>query len=298
MIYIISNCTSAKKIIPNQLNLFRNYNNIVENIVLSWKNNLNNSNINIEAKELYKGVTWKAVLDCEKEFSIKFQTRLLIASAGYGLIDSKKIISPYGITFSKNKLDSVNKYFLNETWWTYINEFSIFEFKNSSAIFICLSKEYIEATKKYIEELINLYTNKVFIINITKNSDLKFKRNYLNFDNRFNSYEPGTLINLSQRALRWLSQEIVRNNLELNHITLQKHINIFLNQFNYIPLKKGKRIQDLELKIIIKNIILEEKIYSATKALSNLRQKGFSCEQIRFKNLFNSLKKEVFSNER
>ena len=83
MIYIISNCTSAKKIVTNQINLLRNYNNIVENIVLSWKNNLNNSNINIEAKELYKGVTWKAVLDCEKEFSIKFQTRLFIASAGY-----------------------------------------------------------------------------------------------------------------------------------------------------------------------------------------------------------------------
>lgn len=299
MLYIISNCTNSKKLTPNKDSLFRNYtNNITNNIVLDWKTNLLNSNNKIKAKDLYKGVTWKATLDCENEFSIKFPTKLLIASAGYGLIDSEKIISSYGITFSKNQLDSINKYCLNEVWWNNINEFPVNKFKNVSAIFICLSKEYLNATDKYIDKLIKIYSNKVFIINISKKCELKFKNNYLNFDSRFNLYEPGTLINLSQRALRWLSKEIVENKLELNQNILQEHINTFLNNFENTRIKKGKKIEDTDLRIILSDFILKKHILSASKGLTLLREKGISCEQKRFHHLFNNLKKEIITNEK
>lgn len=294
MLYIISNCTNGKKLLPNKCNLFRNYrHNIIENVILDWKTNLKNSSNKIKAKDLYKGVTWKAILDCEKEFNIKFPTKLLIASAGYGLIDSEKMISSYGITFSRNQLDSVNKYCLNKIWWNNINEFSVNEFKNVSAIFICLSKEYLDATNNYIEKLIEIYSDKVFIINVAKKCDLKFRKNSLNFDSRFNLYEPGTLINLSQRVLRWLSKEIIKNDLKLDHNILQEYINNFLNKFENVYIIKGKKLEDTDLKIMLNNFMLKENILSASKGLTLLRKSGFSCEQKRFHNLFNNLKKEI-----
>ena len=61
---------------------------------------------------------------------------MLIASAGYGLIDSNKIISSYGITFSRNQLDSVSRHFPNEMWWEKINEYSISKLVDASAILI------------------------------------------------------------------------------------------------------------------------------------------------------------------
>ena len=106
------------------------------------------------------------------------------------------------------------------------------------------------------------------------------------------------MINLSQRSLRWLSKEIVEKNLELNRNILQEHINTFLNNFENIRIKKGKKIEDTDLRIILSDFILKKHILSASKGLTLLREKGISCEQKRFHNLFNNLKKEIIPNEK
>ncbi|MDD4329010.1 MAG: hypothetical protein PHD79_03585 [Aliarcobacter sp.] len=297
MVYIITNCTNGKKVLPNEIHLFRNYNNdTIDKISSEWKMNLEKSEYkNLKARDLYKGVSWKAVLDTEKEFNIKFSTLVLIASAGYGLIDSNKIISSYGITFSRNQLDSVSRHFPNEMWWEKINEYSISKLVDASVILIYLSKEYLNAMNKYIEDLIDKYGDKVFIINVSKENNLSFSKSFLNFDTRFNKYESGTLINLGQRCLRWLSKEIVKNNLELNHNVLQEHINIFLNQYEIEVSKKGKQLSNRELEKIIDKQIQEEQVSSASKGLFMLRKNVYSCEQKRFHKLFNERKKSIYN---
>ncbi len=44
---------------------------------------------------------------------------------------------------------------------------------------------------------------------------------------------------------------------------------------------------------MLNNFMLKENILSASKGLTLLRKSGFSCEQKRFHNLFNNLKKEI-----
>lgn len=294
MLYILTNCTSGKKLLPKNKHLFRNYqSNDINKTIFEWKKNLLDTSISIEAQELYKGVSWKAVLDAKEEFNKEYETKLLISSAGYGLIDSRKKIIPYGITFSRNQLDSISQKFSNIDWWNGINEFPETAFDNITAIFICLSQEYINSMHTYLVKLINRYKERIFIINISKKKNENIKGYYLNFDKRFNSFEAGTMVSLGQRCLRWLSKEIVNKNLSLEYVGLQKHIDEFLNQFEYQTIKSGNKLSDKELEQFIKEQINNKKVVSASNGLVILRKSGYSCEQKRFHTLFRKVKAEV-----
>lgn len=293
MIYLISSCTNAKKLVPNQVHLFRNYVND-KNFIFQWKENLKDKKYEkMKAKDLYKGVSWKATLDSEKRFNEKYHTKLLVASAGYGLIDSNDFISSYNITFAKNQLDSLPKNYNSNYWWNHINTFQLSQFQNNTSIFICVSKEYLKAMSSFLEDLIELYGNKVFILNTFNDKSSQFKKNILYFDIRFNQYEVGTLVSLLQRSMRWLSKEIIINNLELTHETLQNHINTLLNQYEYQTIKKGKQLTDEELKNIIVIQMKDNNINSASLGLKTLRENNYSCEQKRFHKIFNEIKEDL-----
>lgn len=295
MIYIITNCTNGKRTLPNDLNLFRNYtNNDIESVYKEWIYNLNNSNSKCKAKDLYKGVGWKAILEAQENFKRLNETQLLISSAGYGLIDSEKLISSYGITFSKKHQDSVGKYFSNKSWWDNINKENI-NITDVEAIFICVSKEYLLVMNEFLDELIERYGKRIFFININGNKEKipKYQEYSLFFDKKYNSFEPGTLLSLRQRILRWLSKEIVKEKLSFNHSILQNYINKYFKYYEIEPLKKGIQLDDEKIKNKIREMITLEKINSASKGLVFLRKNGFSCEQKRFQNLFKNIKEEL-----
>lgn len=246
------------------------------------------------ARTLYCGSSWKTTLDIERNFENKTDTKLLIASAGHGLINSDDFICSYGSTFSKGHADSIYN-FSNVTnptkeWWNMINKFNIKSLNNNSQIFIFLPYEYLKAMEDFIEELIKLFGKRIFILIASKNkfSNL-IEKNVLRFDTRFNSYEKGTLITLSQRCMRWLSNEITIKNLSLNHDVLQKHIDIFLSELVPYKVKIGKQLNDIDLVNIINEQIKNNNITSATRGLKEFRKNGFACEQKRYAKHFNSL---------
>lgn len=219
MIYLITNCTNSKKTPPEGSFLLRNYNFLdISKVEKKWsKNLLNTSNNLLQAKDLYKGLSWKAILHSTENFSKKFKTKLLVASAGYGLIDSNDFITSYGSTFSKCSLDSVHNFSsdsinkLTTIWWDKINRFEInrVEPKNSF-IFLAVSYEYLLAMEHTIDNLLDTFGNRVFIVLASQNRlPIKYNKNILNFDLRFNSYQPGTLTTLLARCMEWLSNEII-----------------------------------------------------------------------------------------
>lgn len=292
MIYLISNCTNAKKILPNNQFQLRNYNFMdFENTVILWNNTLaNEKNEKFYAKDIYKGVGWKAAIDATINFSKKTETKLLISSAGYGLIDSMDKIVSYGVTFSKGHEDSIHNFSLNNSstmWWDSINKFNLDDFDNNAFIFIAVPFEYLIAMQNTINTLIKKFDNRIFILNISKNKlPTSFSNNILKFDTRFNCYQPGTLTSIIQRCIKWLSNEIVINDLTLNHSVLQAYIDDFLSkQKNYVL---EKRIQSTDEQIIshISNHILNENIKSATQGLKKMRLLGYACEQKRYGKLF------------
>lgn len=299
MIYLISSCTNVKSITPINKHLLRNHDlSSMEKASVDWKKNLSSTSIDkVPARKLYQGPSWKATLDIEKNFSRKFTTQLLIASAGHGLINSNELICSYGTTFSKAHEDSIHHFTHTnnptQKWWELINQFDINSLNTDSYIFIFLPYDYLIALKEFIEDLIDIFDKKIYVLLTSKNRlSNKIANRSLRFDTRFNSYEKGTLITFSQRCMRWLSNEIVTKKLPFDHNILQEHIDMFLSGLEPYKIEQRSQLADHALIKIITEQINLENVKSATKGLKNLRIKGFACEQKRYGKLFNSLIKD------
>jgi hypothetical protein len=299
MIYIIANCTNSKKLPPSNNLILENYcfNNIGESLN-TWKKNTNCLKTDlIIAKELYKGHSWKEILKSVDILSQKFETKLLISSAGYGLIDSYKEISSYQATFSRNNTNSIHNFknntLINPTtiWWDNINTFNISTFSKNSYLFITVSYEYLIAMQNTIQELIENFGNNIFIIILSKEKLPKTYNNHiLRFDTRFNSFDKGTNSSLISRFTKWLFSEISTKDLELNHKILQNHIDNFLSNFSTYTMPIRKQLSDLEILNIINKQISLKKITSKTKGLTDLRLQGYACSQDRYGRLYKKAK--------
>lgn len=299
MIYLIVNCTNSKRIEATDNMVLENYDfqNFNKTLEL-WKNNsiLKNSK-SIEAKSLYKGHSWKESLNCQIILSKKFQVKLLISSAGYGLIDEYHKINSYQATFSKSNKNSIHNFknnILNDPtikWWDNINEFNLSGLDKNAYLFINVSYEYLIAMQNTIEKLIDIFKNKLFIIVLSKEKLPNiYNKNILNFDTRFNTFEKGTMNSIIPRFTRWLFKEIVEHSITFNHQEIQKHINNFLSNFSTYKIPERKQLSEKELFHFINKQIKVKNIISKSKGLRDLRSEGFACSQDRYGKLFTELK--------
>ncbi len=239
-------------------------------------------------------------MDIKDILSSKTKTDLYIASAGYGLIHSDKDIYSYDCTFSSGDSNSISKFNnhldspSNILWWDKINTFSSDSFPDDSYFFIILPHDYLLAAQNFIQEIIHKYNKKVFIFIANKKSVPSFmEQNIVKFDSRFNSFQTGVMINILQRAVFWLSNEIIMKDIPLVHKDLQNHIDIKLAQYKTFTMPARKQLSEEEIYEKIRLMILYNNISSATQGLKYFRQLGFACEQKRFGKLFNEIKSEL-----
>lgn len=86
------------------------YDNIYNSISI-WENNKKLSlSKSYPAKDLYKGHSWQETLKSIEILSKFYNIKLLISSAGYGLIDSTEEIYSYQATFAKGNENSIYKF--------------------------------------------------------------------------------------------------------------------------------------------------------------------------------------------
>ena len=303
MINIISSCTSSKKYSPSNLLELTNIDDhlLLEDACDLWINNINiNESTQYKASQLYKGAAWKVTLDIKEILDKKTPTNLYVASAGYGLIHSDKKIYSYDCTFSPGDSNSISKFnnYLdspsNILWWDRINTFSSDSFPIDSYFFIVLPHDYLVASQNFIQEIIYKHNKKVFIFVANKKSPPSFMdKNIIKFDSRFNSFQTGVMINILQRAVFWLSNEIVMKNIPLCHKDLQNHIDMKLAQYKAFTMPVRKQLSEKEICEKIRLMILYNNISSATQGLKYFRQLGFACEQKRFGKLFKEIKCEL-----
>ncbi len=303
MINIISSCTSSKKYSPSDLLELTNIDDhlLLEDACELWINNINiNKSSQYKASQLYKGAAWKVTLEIKEILNKKTPTNLYVASAGYGLIHSDKEIYSYDCTFSSgdsNSISKFNNYLENPSniiWWDKINTFSSDSFSSESYFFIVLPHDYLVASQNFIQEIIHKYDKKVFIFIANKKSVPSFMdQNIVKFDSRFNSFQTGVMINILQRAVFWLSNEIIMKDIPLVHKDLQNHIDMKLAQYKTFTMPVRKQLSEEEIYEKIRLMILYNNISSATQGLKYFRQLGFACEQKRFGKLFNEIKSEL-----
>lgn len=299
MIYIISSCTNSKKKSPLENLILQNYSfNSIDKSITRWKNSLNLSTLDLTtAQELYKGHSWQETLKGKEILEQKEEIKLLISSAGYGLIDSLKKINSYQATFSKGNENSIHNFKSDvvstptTVWWNKVNNYDTSSLDKNASIFITVSYEYLIAMENTINELIENFGEKVFIIVLSKGElPETYNKNLLHFDTRFNSFEKGTISSIIPRFSKWLFQEIVDNNLELNNQILQNHIDNFLSNFSTYTTPDRIQLTDEKILGLIKNQIEIKNITSKTKGLKDLRSEGYACSQERYGKLFTKVK--------
>lgn len=300
MINIISSCTNSKKQTPSRLLQIENFNKNMdlENIIKIWNNNiLNKDETTYKVSELYKGGTWKASLDTKTQLLTKYKTELYIASAGYGLIHSEDKILPYNSTFASSTTNSISKFQNNSEvkanikWWNSVNKFSLTSFSNESYFFIVLPHNYLIASQDTVEGLINIFGKQVFIFIANKYSLPNFmENNIIKFDSRFNNFQPGVVSNMLQRAVLWLSNEIVKKDIPLSHTAIQNHIEKEMLKHEIFIMPTRIKLSEEEIYKNIKSMIQAENIQSASKGLKVFRTMGYACEQKRFGKIFKEIK--------
>jgi len=303
MINIISSCTNSRKHTPSETLKIANFktNMQLEDVIDIWNKNIEKDTTQVyEAIQLYKGASWKATLDTCAILKTKFNTRLYIASAGYGLIHAKTKICSYNSTFASSTENSITKFIVsadknaNLQWWNMINKFKLSSFEKGSYFFIVLPHEYLLAAQDTIKILVEKFDRNVFIFIANKHSVPPFMKNYIvKFDSRFNNFQAGVVSNMLQRAVLWLSTEIIKKEIPLCHQELQKHIETKMKNFEAFNMPVRLKLNEEEIRIKIKNMILEDKILSATKGLKNFRNSGYACEQKRFGKIFKEVKSEL-----
>lgn len=303
MINIISSCTNSKKQTPSKAFKIASFKTDMhlEDVIDIWNRNIEKkTDVVYEATKLYKGGAWRATLDTDAVLASKFNTNLYVASAGYGLIHSKTQICSYDSTFASSTINSINKFVVNSdknaniVWWNMVNKFQLFSFQEGSYFFIVLPHEYLSAAQDTIKLLIEKFDKNVFIFIANKHPiPLFMKNNIVKFDSRFNNFQAGVLSNMLQRAVLWLSNEIIKKDIPLSHRELQNHIEIEMASYKKFNMPVRSKLTEEEIRIKIKNMILKDEISSASKGLKAFRNAGFACEQKRFGKIFRKVKSEL-----
>ena len=302
MIYLISSCTNSKKNTAHPTLKISNLSTKwpLHRAIDQWLENITNSNPEVTALDLYKGASWQSTLETYRLLSSHIETKLFVASAGYGLIKAEKKITSYDSTFAANTENSISRFHntssdhSNTVWWDAINKITINDFSKDSTFFIILPYEYLLATQNFIKSLIEKFENKVLIFTANQKSVPCFMNPYLiQFDTRFNTFQKGTASSLLQRAVQWVSKEIIEKNIPLTRDAIQKHIDKTLSKHEKFEMPKREKIDESSIREKIVKMIESGQVNSASQGLRLFRQNGFACEQKRFGKLFREIKSEL-----
>lgn len=314
-IHLIVSCVKDKKYCgPNLSDITQGSINDVYNDWVSVLSKYRKNNTCFNAIDIYKGNTWKTNISVFN--SIKDDDKKLwIVSCGYGLITGTTKISGYQATFQKNDLGSIFNVIkpdeininldISKSWWNLLtknsitnenisslSELIIKSSKNDKFIFV-LSKNYLDAVR---DDILNGLKEKNIDFIIISNSKNLNNSNYKSLFPQLLPYIEGA------------SHDFSGNMITLNsQIALSLIKDVFNNYgwnidkfFNWAKLKGKKNIvknnkisiTDSDVEEFINSILKDKQANSFTGALKILRNKGFSCEQKRFKKIYESLTKK------
>ena len=286
-INFITTCAGNKTLtVPENLK-FRNFSD--KNTYEKWNTILDNNSNKLPAIEMYKGGYWNVV----KEIS-KIVDKTYILSAGYGLIESNSLISPYSIGFKPDSKDYVghNKFKRNE-WWNLINssnKLSTLIKNNPNDKFILyVSFSYMKAIKDDILKVIDSPNLYIFSPD-TKGKD--FIPYILKTNLKMRHILGGNTMNITALTIKYFLENIKeigwsKTNINYHFNNLTKSLpDVFGDRFSH-----GRKKTDDQS--IIKMIYeVDSKLNSSPKKIQEyIWKKGYSIGPNRLYRILNQLNK-------
>jgi hypothetical protein len=300
-IAIITTCTSRKRAPVPDVMLARNLpiSGITE-VAKEWTTRLKAAEPIIQARDLYSGRTFREAANVAGRVGAK----LMIISAGYGLISDGHKMSPYGLTITPHSDDSVSKRltsikFNPPDWWKALNQ----EFGLTSPIsdairrapkmtfIIALSGSYLKLIKNDLLLLDNEEIQRVRLTGLRPSERIpqRLIQVTLPYDDRLDGPDspiPGTRGDFAQRSLRHFVDEIFLANPqglpEIHRHAVSSSLKDLRRpqKFNRTPMS-----DDDLVKLIRENLSVVNG--KSAKMLRHLRDNlQIACEQKRFQGLF------------
>lgn len=246
-----------------------------------WRQRLEDAEPRATLRDLYRGDAWQRSLELEAVARAKgFDVDLLVASAGLGLRSVDETAPGYGATFAPGHPDSVGQV---AGWWREIAPESaarIAESAAGGALMFVMSASYARALGDEIRVAASQATSCLIVggayevegaTRVAPSAALA-------------SYLGGTLASLNQRtALEWI-RRIPSTNLVNADIHRAWESWAQTVAPRVVPKRAG--VSDEAVRQFVGQIRARDAGISRTRALRELRDAGYACEQSRFNRLF------------
>lgn len=224
MTLVITACTNRKrKAVPDRLTIGTVQKARLPELATGWGTRLNDEGERFSAKDIYGGRGFREAVGAAETMG----ARLMIVSAGLGLVDASAEIPPYGCTIATGASDSiacqVEGSFSAPAWWTELRRVSPFGLAlgdvaaaDQGLIFVALSDAYIDMIVDDLMALPQPARSRLRLF--TRAPRTRISRDLLPYvmpyDDRLDGPDspiPGTLSDFASRALRHFADHVLRN---------------------------------------------------------------------------------------
>lgn len=284
---IVVTCTERKRLTPEPHRMARNLDKGAVAVRCGqWTESLNVSSENrknIDLESLYQGEAWQQVGLLLADVTASQRTQTLVASAGLGLQPIHARHPSYAATFSQGHSDTVAPASETAIWWSGLRDVpqsrSMVDLK-SCQVLLVLSEPYARAMHDDLEFLAGTAAD-VLLVGGWKDIE-GIQR--LPADRDLRSALGGTTGSLLIRmARRWLSGWAGGC---LYTESRQRDWDEWAQEVRRVERFDRKQLSDDEVLEFVSSKKIAIPGISATRALRDLRDAGFACEQGRFGRLF------------
>jgi hypothetical protein len=264
------------------------------------------------AKDLYGGEHWTAARKIPDAIdSCHGPRRLWVASAGYGLVSSEAPLKAYSATFASASPDAVARDLPDDmsrgqfwrTWWSRLGSFRGPEAQaprtvedlaldgRRGSLVVVASPDYVLAMEDDLlaaRQALAAPERLVIFSNGRRLASSRITDNLVAIDDRSRALVGGTMQGLNARVA--LSVLGWANGQSLDVDRLRKRYTHMTSDVAKPERPKGEPMTDEQVLEFITESLAEEPSARQTRLLRKLRDTGRSCEQARFRGLFNRVK--------
>lgn len=262
----------------------------------------------LSARHLYQGEHWSIVRDLDRTTSLTTRVRceLWIASAGYGLVSINAPLFPYAATFATRHADSVavtrgdgtRAQKQHQAWWRALaarvgpdasaprSVAALAAVHPDAPVLVIGSPSYIMAMEQDLiaarQTLID--PEQLIIVSSAPPSTCGIARNWVVTSARLQPAVGGSLTSLNARIARKILCEYSAR--ELRAERLRTNIAATIAQMPSRKPPTRKAVADVHVASFIRRELATEPTLAPSRLLTRLRASGVSCEQQRFKRIY------------
>lgn len=286
---IVVNCTDRKSTTPGtDLRIRSLPAGDMESRFAVWGSNVSRAAQRIPLLNLYQGEAWRQAKGLAEDASTQgFEVRMLVASAGLGLIEVDQDAPAYAATFASGHADSVTDDLKQlPDWWSLLSglpQSTVLAEHSDDTMLLVLSENYARAMDRDLTELADRGGDYLLVGGWREVDGLQ----RLPADRDLRESLGGTVSSLCLRmARRWLVQRTGSKLCNKGDITKWSDWAATARRSeNY----QRRQTSDTEIGEIIQSLVEQEPDLSATRALRLVRDSGIACEQKRFGSLFSDV---------